>query len=165
MDWSSIIAGGITGSLSGAVSGNLVQYVLDKRRSRNKNRHQLLTDWESLLNGDSLRYDDIISHASYQLLTSFIPSKSRRFIATLTAKTEDKRQALSSKIRDYYEIHEDELMALEGTKGSEERIWLIEEGSADWERVKFDIEQEAKRALVAYLRREILLLKKKWGML
>jgi len=164
MDWSPIIAGGITGLLSGAISGNLVQYVLDKRRKRNKNRHQLLMDWDGLLNNDSLSYDHITTHKSYELLTSFISPKSRCFLETLITETEDERQALQVKIKDYYEFYDDEICTLGDDTHSQERFWLIDEGASDWHRSLRTVEQDAKQAVVSCLKRELLLLKKKWGM-
>jgi hypothetical protein len=98
MDWSPIIAGGITGLLSGAVSGNLIQYALDNRRIRDKNRHQLLDEWDQVLNDEDCTYSDIISHPSYELLKSFVSSESRRRLTVLEAETGITIKALISRI-------------------------------------------------------------------
>jgi len=120
-------------------------------------------DWDGLLNNDSLSYDHITTHKSYELLTSFISPKSRCFLETLITETEDERQALQVKIKDYYEFYDDEICTLGDDTHSQERFWLIDEGASDWHRSLRTVEQDAKQAVVSCLKRELLLLKKKWG--
>ena len=164
MDWSPIIAGGITGLLSGAVSGNLIQYVLDKRRMKHDNRYKLLIEWDKVLSNFELTYNRILQYPSYELLKSFLSPKSQSFINTLETETENKMKRINSKIDDFYEVHEDEILSIEGTKGYDEQLALIDAGVSDLRDELFVVEQEAKQALVACLKRELLLRKKKWGM-
>jgi hypothetical protein len=166
MDWSPIIAGGITGLLSGAISGNLVQYVLDKRRTRDENRHQLLLDWDALLSKDSVCYDDIITHPSYELLTSFVSSKSRRFLAALTTDVENKCQPAQSEIDETFNkvANEPETMQAIAAIGWEDFMTLMRGATWEQRHELTNIKETAKQALVACLKRELLLLKKKWGM-
>lgn len=117
MDWSPIIAGGITGLLSGAISGNLLQYVLDKRRARDKNRHELLDEWDKVLNNNDYTYKGIVSHPSYALLISFISPNSRHFLTELLTEADERKKNLKSHIDAYYDFSFDELMALNHNTG------------------------------------------------
>jgi len=161
MDWSSIIAGGITGLLSGAVSGNLVQYFLDKKRIKHRRRLEFIESWRDILNTSSLVYSQIIENPSYKILEELISPQVANTLRQLATKADKTKSRLDFEL----EVHGE----YECNLGLE---WLYE-SATDEEKLhlppmknpKRDLERDTTHQFVDHLRRELRKLEKKWGLL
>lgn len=146
--------------MSGAISGNLIQYILDKKRLRHKRRLEFIDSWRSILKISS-KYSEIILEPSYEILEGLISQKIAATVREKVKTTEDKISQLNFE----FEVHGDYAVNL----GLDE----LYESASDEDTINLppyqdplsDAQNEMTKYLIQILNQEINKLEKKWGLL
>lgn len=161
MDWSPIIAGGITGLLSGAVSGNLVQYILDKRRVRHRRRHEFIDLWRSIVCDPSVTYADITHNPLYASLEDFMSPQNRDSIRHEVEEKNQKIKQISRELEEYIEIFPN----TGKYSGTATRDKAFEEGKKKYTIPLNELETGLTSQLKIIISRELQRIEKGWGLL
>jgi len=161
MDWSPIIAGGVTGLLSGAVSGNLIQYVLDKKRIKHRRRLEFIEYWREILNTQPLIYSDIIENSSYEILEELISLQVANKLRQIAIKANETKRRLNLEFEAWGEYECNLGLSDLYENASDEEILNL----PPLEDPVGDLEKDTTNQFVNHLRRELRRLEKKWGLL